>query len=297
MKRHTDWSTSGFQLEPVAPATGPFARGSFLELAGADGEIFETGEALTVLTVADGVARFSGDADLTDYRAPLGADVEGLFAEIAASGIARTYDLDSMPIEAAEATAKGLERGGVRVDMEQHTVAAVLELPATFDDYLTAIGKKQRHEVRRKRRRYEEHVGELVYDTHDETCTALEEFFRLHRMSGGAKGSFMTPEHEDFFRGLIEHPGWRIDALRIPGEDRYAAALFLYVDTEGMYVYNSAYDPALADASPGVAIIGAAIERAIDEDLPRFDFLKGDEVYKFRLGAEERPLFRVRGAA
>ena len=35
------------------------------------------------------------------------------------------------------------------------------------------------------------------------------------------------------------------------------------------------------------------IETAIEEGLPRFDFLKGDEVYKFRLGAEERPLFRL----
>jgi CelD/BcsL family acetyltransferase involved in cellulose biosynthesis len=36
------------------------------------------------------------------------------------------------------------------------------------------------------------------------------------------------------------------------------------------------------------------IERAIDERRPRFDFLKGDETYKFRLGAEERPLYRLK---
>ena len=33
---------------------------------------------------------------------------------------------------------------------------AVIELPGSFDDYLAGIGKKQRHELRRKRRRYEE---------------------------------------------------------------------------------------------------------------------------------------------
>jgi CelD/BcsL family acetyltransferase involved in cellulose biosynthesis len=49
----------------------------------------------------------------------------------------------------------------------------------------------------------------------------------------------------------------------------------------------------MSDASPGVAIIGAAIERATTESAPVFDFLKGDEVYKFRLGARERPLYRV----
>jgi CelD/BcsL family acetyltransferase involved in cellulose biosynthesis len=295
VRRHTDWSTSAFELRPIAEATGPFAHRPFLEAAGAhNGELFETDDALAVLAMVGGTVQFAGEADLTDYHTPLGTGVEGLFCDVASSGIASAFDLDSLPIEAAEPVAKGLERGGARVEMEQHTVAAVLDLPDTFDDYLSNIGKKQRHEVRRKHRRYEESVGELIYETHSEPCQALEEFFRLHRMSGGAKGTFMTEDHERFFRRLIEQPGWRIDVLRIPGEQRAAAGLFLFVDEVGMYLYNSAYDPGLSEASPGVAIIGAAIERAIGENLEKFDFLKGDEVYKFRLGAEERPLYRVR---
>lgn len=295
MKRHNDWSTSAFELEPAAPATGPFPRRPFLHATGGDRELFETERALAVMSVHEGVARFAGEADLTDYHAPLGTEVESLFSEIASEGIAPEFDLDSLPIEAAEPIAKGLERGGVSIEMQQHAVAAVLDLPSSFEDYMAAIGKKQRHEMRRKRRRYEEEIGDLIYETHDEPCSALSEFFRLHRMSGGAKGTFMTEQHELFFRKLIETPGWRIDVLRVPGGDRAAAGLFLFVDNEGMYLYNSAYDPDLRDASPGVAIIGAAIERAIDDGVGRFDFLKGDEAYKFRMGAEERPLYRVRG--
>jgi CelD/BcsL family acetyltransferase involved in cellulose biosynthesis len=84
-----------------------------------------------------------------------------------------------------------------------------------------------------------------------------------------------------------------VDILRVPGAERATAALFSYVDEEGVYLYNSSYDAALSDASPGVAIVGSMIEQACVEGLPRFDFLKGDEVYKFRLGAEARPLFEV----
>ncbi len=297
MKRHNDWSTASFDLAPLAPATGPFVRAPFLRVAGGvDGELFDNEDALAALVIDDGIARFAGDADLTDYHSPLGSDVEALLAAIVSEGHARGFDLDSMPIEAAEPVAKGLEGAGVRVEIEQHTLAAVLQLPSTFDDYLDAIGKKQRHEVRRKRRRYEEAVGEVRYESHHGGGFWLEEFFRLHRMSGGAKGTFMTEDHEHLFRLLAEQPGWRVDILRIPGEQRAAAGLFLYVDDEGMYLYNSAYDPDLSEASPGVAIIGASIERAIDERLPRFDFLKGDEAYKFRLGAHARPLYRVAGA-
>jgi D-inositol-3-phosphate glycosyltransferase len=130
-------------------------------------------------------------------------------------------------------------------------VAAVLALPDTFDGYLEAIGKKQRHEVRRKRRRYEETVGELHYESHHADGYAFDEFVRLHRRSTGSKGRFMTPEHEEFFRCLITTPGWRLDILRIPGSERAAACLFVFVDETGMYLYNSAYDPDLAEASPG----------------------------------------------
>ena len=35
------------------------------------------------------------------------------------------------------------------------------------------------------------------------------------------------------------------------------------------------------------------IERSIDDGKKVFDFLKGDETYKFRLGAQPRPLFEV----
>jgi CelD/BcsL family acetyltransferase involved in cellulose biosynthesis len=203
------------------------------------------------------------------------------------------FDLDSLPLEAAEPVAKGLEHAGLQAEVEQHAVAAVLDLPNTFEGYLEAIGKKQRHEVRRKRRRYEELVGEVHYETHHGDGAAFDEFVRLHRLSGGAKGRFMTPEHEEFFRCLIATPGWRIEMLRIPDTERAAACLFVFVDDSGMFLYNSAYDPDLHDASPGVAILGSAIERSIEERLPRFDFLKGDEIYKFRLGAESRALYRV----
>ena len=39
------------------------------------------------------------------------------------------------------------------------------------------------------------------------------------------------------------------------------------------------------------------IESAIGAGLSHFDFLKGDEQYKYRLGARKRPLYEIRGPA
>lgn len=299
MRRHHDWSTPGFELPPFASAVGPFAGRAFLAAASRlesdEVVIYESDDALFGLVIGDRVVTAAGDADLTDYHSPLGSNVAELIEEIMSdlpSGMMVSFD--SLPLEAAEAIAAGMERWGADVDVDEHTVAAVLSLPETFDEYLHMIGKKQRHEVRRKRRRYEEAVGELVHERHHGPGWAFDEFARLHRQSAGAKGDFLTPARERFFGELVETDGWRIDVLRVPDTDDAAACLFSFSDGEGYYLYNSAYDPDLSDASPGVAILGSMIERAISEGIGRFDFLKGDEVYKFRLGAEERPLFRVR---
>jgi CelD/BcsL family acetyltransferase involved in cellulose biosynthesis len=42
-------------------------------------------------------------------------------------------------------------------------------------------------------------------------------------------------------------------------------------------------------------LVDLLVRRALAERLHRFDFLKGEEPYKFRLGARPRPLFTVEG--
>ena len=48
-------------------------------------------------------------------------------------------------------------------------------------------------------------------------------------------------------------------------------------------------DPEFAALSPGTLVIGTAIESAIREGCGEFDFLRGDEEYKYFWGAAVRP--------
>jgi CelD/BcsL family acetyltransferase involved in cellulose biosynthesis len=303
VRTHQDWTTPSFDLPPVAAAVGPFPQRGFLaalcEVA-PEGEpiLLDGGDGLIALTLDERAVRMAGMADLTDYHTPLGSRGDELIADFVAGLPPGTHlDLDSLPLEAAEVLAKGLERAGIDVDMRPHTLAAVVELPGDFATYLEAIGKKQRHELRRKRRRYEEAVGEVVHETHLGAGWAFEEFVRLHRLADGGKGEFMDEARLALFARLAALPGWRTDVLRISDREQTAACVFGYADADGYYLYNSSYDPALSEGSPGVTLLGSMIERAIQERRPRFDFLKGDEEYKFRLGSVARPLFRLRGTA
>ncbi len=283
----------------MAPATGPFARADFLAavadaMGGGEDRVLVSATGAMAVSIDGTVVRMAGHPDLCDYHSPLGSGileiVAGLVDEV---GPGHRFDFDSLPLEVAEVLAKGLELAGLTSETAEHAVAAVLPLPDTFEEYLQSIGKKQRHELRRKIRRYEELVGPVVFSSHTGPGTALTDFMRLHRLSEGEKGEFMDDRMAAFFERLSELPGWRIDELRHPDDSGPAAMLFSYIDEEGYYLYNSAYDPELREASPGNVVLAEAIAAAIGVGLARFDFLKGDEEYKFRLGAERRPLYRV----
>ena len=299
---HEDWSTPAFGYTRLAVATGPFASAGFLESwrrhRGSDGKVLlvESADALLPLYAENDTIRFLGEADLTDYHTPFGTpsgvvDLTAAFFSDLASGT--HVELDSLPHEAADPLEAGLTAAGVRVDRKQHEVAAVLALPESFDEWLAAIGKKERHEVRRKRRRFEDGLGS-PHLVRAEGPEAVGAFARLHRAAAGEKATFMTAAMEDFFTHLHEECGAVIDLLT--NHDNVAvAAAFGFEDESGYYLYNSAYDPDVRHTSPGIVMLASLIERAIDRGRTVFDFLKGDEPYKFRHGASPRPLDSLTG--
>ncbi|TME69054.1 MAG: GNAT family N-acetyltransferase, partial [Chloroflexi bacterium] len=85
--------------------------------------------------------------------------------------------------------------------------------------------------------------------------------------------------------------GWlRLGVLSVDGED--AAVLFGFAYEGTLALYNAAYDPNLAPLSVGIACAAYAIRSAIAEGLRTYDFLRGDEPYKYDLGGADHWLLR-----
>ena len=84
-----------------------------------------------------------------------------------------SLDLDSLPGRGRLAPADSLARSGLQPKVSEQTIARVLPLPSSIDEYYTMIGKKERHELRRKRRRYEEQVGPATLCTDQGPDSAL----------------------------------------------------------------------------------------------------------------------------
>jgi CelD/BcsL family acetyltransferase involved in cellulose biosynthesis len=300
----TPWDCPGFMLPALAHRVGPFPHRRFIDAVWRRRHPLDVAlpvqseDAFVPLQWRRGesgpaLASFAGMADLVDYRSPLG-EQEAVTTTMAAAledmppGTEVLFD--SLPEEAAAPLSKAMAEVGMESEPSQHTVAAVLNLPADPDTWLGNLGKKDRHELRRKVRRFEGALGPATLERSHGRGPGLEAFISLHRRAAGAKGRFMDDGMTEFFGDLVDD-GFHVDLLIAGG--RPVAGCFSFED-EGYYLYNSAYEPDDASASPGVVLLWHLIHRAIEDGRTVFDFLKGDETYKFRLGAEPRPLYELR---
>jgi len=178
-----------------------------------------------------------------------------------------------------------------KVSCKVEDVSLELELPPTWEEYLGILNRKQRHEVRRKLRRLYE-TGEVNYRIIEDSKTvtdAIEFFLKLFRESKKDKEIFMTTQRESFFRSLAKAMAQahllRIGVLELDSQPVATIMCFDYNDT--VYLYNNGYDPQYSSLSVGLISKILCIKDSIERGRRKFDFLKGAEEYKYRLGGKE----------
>jgi len=185
---------------------------------------------------------------------------------------------------------------GADVGMTQEDISAEMDLSATFEGYLEVLNTKQRHEVRRKLRRLHE-AGRIEYrlsNGENDLNGSLDRFMRLFSLARDDKARFMTPEMESFFRSLAAEMAG-IGLLRLGQLDfdgRPVAMVMCFDYNDSVYLYNSSFDPQYDSLSVGLLSKVFCIEQSIQQGKKRFEFLKGNEIYKQRLGGKEIPLSR-----
>jgi CelD/BcsL family acetyltransferase involved in cellulose biosynthesis len=183
---------------------------------------------------------------------------------------------------------------------EREDVCPIVTLPEgiDFEGYLDTLGKKNRHEIRRKLRRAQSR-GEVRLDESPDPLRDLDWFIQLHQRKWGEAGLFPTTPGGDasrtFIRRLFEsfgpHGMVRLSFLTLDGR-RIAAGIHLD-DGQTLYYYNAGVDLEARDLSPGVVMIARYMEAAIALGRRRLDFLRGNEPYKYDWGAVDEPIQRL----
>jgi CelD/BcsL family acetyltransferase involved in cellulose biosynthesis len=184
-----------------------------------------------------------------------------------------------------------MRQKGHRVEINQSNVSPQLFLPANWEDYFTLLKTKDRHEVRRKLRRLEQGnaVNYLTVTEPAQMPGAMESFFSLFQLSNPEKANFMTGQKREFFTAMVsslaEKGNIRLSFLEVDGVRGAATLCFDY--NKDIYLYNSAYNPAYSSLSVSLLLEVYDIQDAIKNGKKRFDFLSGNEPYKYDLGGQD----------
>jgi len=255
------------------------------------------------LQVKEGKASFIGSADVCDYMdfvvAP-GRELEFFTAvldKLKKDGIKELF-LESLRHDSKVLTCLVdlAKDKGYEVTLTRENVSLDLDLPSTWEEYLRTLSPKQRRETGRRFRRLEEE-GDINYRVIENAePKVLEIFFKLMRVSRKDKAAFMTARMESFFRSLAETMAeaklLRFGILEISGKPVAAVMCFDY--NNKVYLYNSGYDPEYGYLSVGLLSKLLSIKDGIERGRKCYDFLKGPEEYKYRLGGKEIPISSCR---
>ncbi len=248
-------------------------------------------------------AGFLGLPDVCDYQDAILAPghergaVEQAMAYLSGQRV-RRLDLQTLRPDAAILKALATLEASPKTGISSQPADVTYEagLPATWDDYLMQLKGKQRHEVRRKIRRLEAHGAYRfrMAETGSGLERAVDRFLALFHLNREDKSRFMDKTMGGYFRELItqldRHALLRLYFLEVADQPAATVLCFDYQGTR--YLYNSGYDAAFQDLSVGILSKVLSIRAAIECRCRTYDFLKGAEIYKKRIGGREVPLFR-----
>ena len=248
-----------------------------------------------------------GSIEISDYldlivRAEdLPRFLSGLIDFLASSGTCSGLPFDWYNLPDSSPTLAALkaesDRRGWNYHEEIYRPTPRIALTGDFDAYLAGIEKKQRHEIKRKMRR-------AMEDERDVRFYVVEE------------ASTLGAEIDDFFKLMIQDPnkaGFLTDAMRTQVTATLKSAFangylwmaFLSVDgvkaagcvnfdyKNKLWGYNSGVNRDFMELSPGWVLLGHQIQWACEHGRYEFDFMRGDEDYKYRFGGVNQFVMRA----
>jgi len=190
------------------------------------------------------------------------------------------------------------EKRGWTHHQEVYRPTPRIPLNGSFEDYLSRIDKKQRHEIRRKMRRAaesEKKVDFNIVNGKENIDSEINAFLDLMLHDPG-KAEFLHPAMREQMTVTIQNAHkygylW-LAFLEIEGAKTAASLNFDYRNK--LWGYNSGVSREHMELSPGWVLMAHTIQWCCENGRYEFDFMRGDEEYKYRFGGVNKYVMRVK---
>lgn len=220
--------------------------------------------------------------------------------ELCLRAVASRHDLVLSGVSEPALTAIRQAAGLVRIRRSQASPFADLaRLRVSGGDYLAGRSANTRQQIRRSDRLYEQ-GGPIEVEraaSMEAAHAMLDEMAALHQAAWkvrGQPGSFASPFFRRFHRELITQamPRGEVALLKMSCHGTIIGFLYNFIYRGRMLAYQSgfAYRANEPRAKPGLTCHVRAIHAAYDQKVDIYDFLAGEDRYKFSLADSSHQL-------
>ena len=241
----------------------------------------------------DDQIKFSGGEEISDYHDLIGPNDQKdvawkeLLPFLNNEGV-RTINLRNIP-EDSSTRSFFQSIAGARVQQEDTT--PVMTLPDTWDAYIESLPYKNRHELERKLRKFQREHPNATLKKSDSPSSDIDILLSLMEKDE-KKRDFLTPDMRKFFKEIVRVFKEDICVLVVWFDGTPAAATLSFVNAHTTYLYNSGYDKACC-TNAGFYTKAMTIKHAIEAGRKTYNFLQGNERYKFELGGKDFGVYRA----
>ncbi|RMF57186.1 MAG: GNAT family N-acetyltransferase [Calditrichaeota bacterium] len=171
---------------------------------------------------------------------------------------------------------------------QEFRICPYIPLPQSFDDYLKTLSSNFRYNIRRRTKKILKlnDAAFNIISKPEEVSPAIEKVFDLHSVRARQKSldtKFLKEIRHQFHQRcavrMAQNDWIKIFLLNI--EKKAIATLYCFDYQNTLYYFQSGFDPQWDKMSPGMVIMAYAIRYAIENKMNIFDFMRGNEAYKF----------------
>ncbi len=187
---------------------------------------------------------------------------------------------------------KGLDTGaGLDIRVQEDPPCSVIQLGSSFQEYMQSRPKDLKRNLRRYRAKAEP-LGTWQFDVLDqadpESLDALIELHGARWKQSGQAGMIAANGSAEFIRDICAtlNTENRVWLFRLQLNCRSVAVILTFRNSRTVFGYLSAFDPEYEAFGPGRELLWQALQYTHSRGYRQWDFLRGDEPYKFFWGAK-----------
>lgn len=195
-------------------------------------------------------------------------------------------------------------RNHIRFDDQKVSVAPFIAVEEDheydFQNYLQALGRNRRHDLKRRTKKLIENDG-IIYSPSNnmEFQSDIDRLFMLHERRAQSKdiitsfqGEKLISFHKELADIFAQNDWLRLRFLY--NGDTSIAAVYIFSFANRWFAYQSGLDPQWESKGAGSVILYLAVMESFTERIREFDFLRGGEEYKNTWTKRGRDLVDVR---